>query len=179
MTDLSLFRRLAALGSACLLAAAPGCGLSGEFFNPQFLSSLGVGSKVAVAPGNAPAVLVEVENKTGHVIEANLSFRDANGDVQVRPIVVAIDDKYSETVICPMDEATLGTLNSSTSAGAVVRLGNGTAVDPLIEVDPFGATLVENINYSCGDSITFTVQPSSAASSGYQIIAYVRRFANP
>lgn len=174
MTDSRSVRGIAAVGIAVLLATCTGC-VTTEFFNPEFLSSIGLGSKVSLLPGDAPSVLVEVENNTSRVIEVNLSFVNADGDVQVRPVVIAVGDKYAEAVICPVDEMTLGTLNDSRSIGAIVRLGGGTANDPFVTVDPFGATLVDEVNYNCGDSVTFSVQASSVSTSGYQIFAFVRR----
>lgn len=174
VTHLRSFRLPAAVAGAALLASSFGCSITSEFFNPEFLSTLGAGSTVAVFPGNAPAIRLEVENRTRNVIEANLAFRDANDEVRVRPIVVDVGDTYAEAIICPMSEVTLGTLNQATSVGAYIRLGGGTQADPLIQVDPFGTTLLADVNYSCGDIVTFTVQPSSAASSGYQIFAYIR-----
>jgi hypothetical protein len=61
------------------------------------------------------------------------------------------------------------------AAGAVVRLGTGSAEDPIVEVEAFGTLLRDEVNYVCGDEVTFAVGLSSATASGYQVIAFIRR----
>lgn len=152
-----------------------GCVGLTEFVNPSFLSQVGLGETAATLPGEAPAVIVEVENRAGRIIDARVSWRTPEGTVDVRNLVVPVDSKISEALICPIDEMTLGDVSDPSESGAVVRLGAGTAADPIIFVEPFGVVLKEGVNYSCGDSITFTVMPSSQTLSGYQVFAFIRR----
>lgn len=146
-----------------------------EFVNPNFLSQIGLGETAATLPGEAPAVIVEVENRAGRIVDARVSWRTPEGTVDVRNLVVPVDSKISEALICPIDEMTLGDVSDPSESGAVVRLGAGTAADPIIFVEPFGVVLKDGVNYSCGDSITFTVMPSNQTLSGYQVFAFIRR----
>lgn len=147
-----------------------------EFIDPAFLNSLGIGTQPVTTPGEAPAVILEIENKTSFVIEANLAWRTTDsGTVEQRPVSIGSSEKYSELVFCPLTRVTLGELGDSEAIGAIVRYGAGTAADPFVEVEPFGRDLVVNVNYDCGDVVTFTVLPSSQTLSGYQIFAFIRR----
>jgi hypothetical protein len=165
------------LAIVCLMLALlpAGCVDVGGFFNPEFLQQLGVQAKAASTPGEAPSLLVEVENRTGRPIEYLLSWRQADSEVEQLPGVLDVDGKDGLVLFCPVEELTLGDVSNTDATGAVVRLGNGGASDPLIEVEPFGVLLQEEINYDCGDSVTFAVQRSSATLSGYQIFAFIRR----
>ena len=163
-----------ATASAALLLSG-GCIGTGEFLNPEFLAALGVTNGVATVPGEAPAVIIELENRTGRVIEGQLTWRNSDGTVDERILVVPTDSKTSEAVICPVEEMTLGDVSNPQATGAVVRLGNGGPTDPFIAVEAFGVVLQEGVNYSCGDSVTFTVQPSNLTNSGYQAFAFIRR----
>jgi hypothetical protein len=159
-------------GGLALLAS--GCAPT-DVLNPQFLAAVGGGQQASNLPGEAPAVIVEVENQAGRVLEFRLTWRDVNEEVQQRTGRLAAGETYSEAVICPMTEVTLGDVGNLQSVGAIVRLGGGNADDPFVEVAPFGVLLQEGINYNCGDSITFRVSPSGATLSGYQVFGFVRR----
>jgi hypothetical protein len=150
-----------------------------QFFDDEFLTALSMGSRAASMPGDAPAVLVEVENRTSRRVEAQLSWRTEDGEVHFEVFGLAAADKSTEVLICPVDEITLGDVGDLTQPGAFVRLGNGGSNDPFIEVEPFGVLLKDTANYNCGDSVTFTVQASSKTLSGYQIFAYIRRAEAP
>lgn len=164
--------RLAVVCASVLLA---GCGSAVNLLNPDFAASLGLTQSVALLPGEAPSVLFEVENAAGRTIEAQLSWRDPEGDVVTRTMVIPAESKLAETVICPVSEVTLGDVGNLRSTGAIVRLGTGGANDPIVEVEPFGVLLQEGVNYDCGDSVSFRVQLSGATLSGYQIYAFIRR----
>lgn len=166
----------AAVGSALLLSST-GCTSPAAFFNPEFLTSLGLGGSVATIPGDAPAILVEVENRTSKFLEATVSWRGDGSDIQERQIILAPQDKYSELVFCPVNTITMGQLSDKQSTGAVVRLGNGGANDATINVEPFGRDLISGTNYDCGDAVSFTVQGSGVTQSGFQIFAFIRRHA--
>ncbi len=169
-------RRVCGWLAACAAAVLPvGCVDPLAFFNPAFLQAAGLGDSVANLPGEAPTIILEVENQAGRVIEYFVSWRDGDGNVSVRTGVLAVGDKYSESVFCPIDEMTLGDVGDLTEIGALVRLGAGEADDPVIEVEPFGSLLQDSVNYNCGDSVTFTVLPSAATLSGYQTYAFIRR----
>jgi hypothetical protein len=152
-----------------------GCFAVGEIFNPTFFQSLGWTEVAADAPGEAPAVVIEVENGTSRVVEYRISWRDADTGIQERTGVLGLGDKYSESLICPVSEMTLGDISDTDAVGAIVRLGGGSSNDAFIEVEPFGLVLQEEINYDCGDVVTFAVLDSSATLSGYQTYAFIQR----
>ncbi len=160
-----------------------GCtGTITNLFSPDFLSALGTGSSVASLPGEAPGLLVEVENRTDRWMQAVVSYRDGNDNVESFTTLVAPRDKTGQMVVCPITEITLGDVSNLSSTGARIFLIDVTgAVDPdtapFIEVDAFGALLQEEINYNCGDALTFAVSESTATSSGYRIFAFIRRSA--
>ena len=133
-----------------------------------------MGTQAVTLPGDAPAILVEVEDQTQRNIEVLVSYLDADGLAKNYTVEVEPGQKTGQAIICPMSEITVGALGDLSSVGAIVRLGAGGAADPYIEVEPFGALLQEGINYECGDAITFSVVPSSATLSGYQIYASIR-----
>ncbi|MFO0838711.1 MAG: hypothetical protein U1D55_09295 [Phycisphaerae bacterium] len=157
-----------------------GCASPLSLFNTDFLSQLGVLGGSTQLPNDAPSVLVAVENRTGRTIETRMTWRQgstSSGGSNVDELVNVVlpGDRQSTTIICPLDEITLGDIGDLTRVGAVVRLGNGNPQDPIIEVEPFGVLLKDGANYDCGDAITFAVIPSSATLSGYQVYAFVSR----
>lgn len=157
-----------------MLVVAAGCSSSTSILNPGFLQALGLGPTAADQPGEAPTIVIEVENNTGRILEYRVTWRDADGTTQERIGGLAVAEKYSESVICPVTEMTLGDVGDLSALGAIVRLGNGDPEDPFIDVEPFGVLLQEEINYFCGDVVTFTVLPSSATQSGFQAYAFIR-----
>ncbi len=152
-----------------------GCMGLPNLLSPEFLQSMGLGESPAYLPGEAPAIVIEVDNGTERVIEVRITWRDANGEIQERTETLGVGRKYSEALICPIEEMTFGDVGNLNAVGAIVRLGNGTSADPYIEVEAFGVLLQEGINYDCGDAVTFTVVPSSATLSGYQAFAFIQR----
>ena len=170
-------RRTIVVGATLLtgLLFAGGCVDIQSAFNPAFLQAIGVGESAATVPGEAPAIVIEVENGTPRLIEFRVTWRDAEGEIQERTDALGVGQKYAEALICPIEEVTLGDVGNLDATGAIVRLGGGTFDDPYVEVEPFGVLLQEGINYDCGDVITFTILPSSATLSGYQSFAYIRR----
>jgi len=155
--------------------SAAGCVGIGEFLSPSFTQALGLGARAATLPGEAPVIVLEVENRSGRVIEFRLTWRDSEGEIQERTRTLGVGAKFSEALICPVEETTLGDVSNLDATGAIVRLGGGTASDPFIEVEPFGVLLQEGINYDCGDSVTFSVQQSGDTLSGYRVFAFIRR----
>ena len=172
---LRVCRLLGFVGASSALLLSSACIGTGEFINPEFLAALGVTGGAVTLPGEAPAVIIELENRTGRWIEGQLTWRNADGTVDERILVVPTDSKVSEAVICPVEEMTLGDISNPQATGAVVRLGQGAPDDPFIAVEAFGVVLQEGVNYSCGDSVTFTIQPSNVTNSGYQAFAFIRR----
>ncbi|MBU0616232.1 MAG: hypothetical protein KKI02_00800 [Planctomycetes bacterium] len=172
----------ASLGLGALLA---GCGLVGEvtnMFNPDLLSSLGMGANVATLPGDAPGLLVAVENRTSRWASMVVSYRDSEDKVRNYTTLVAPGDKSAQMLVCPIGEITLGDVSNLKQTGARVYLldtatadPNSVAVAPFIEVDAFGVLLSEEVNYDCGDGVTFALLTSSTARSGYQAYAFIRR----
>ena len=167
-----------ALGTALL-----GCGALQltNFLNEDFLSALGLGKSVASLPGDAPGLLVSVENQTTRFIAITISYRDVNDNVKSYSSTVASGDKGSQLLTCPVQEITIGDVSNLTLSGARVYLvdtlpdPNNLSGMPYIEVEAFGVLMRNTVNYDCGDGLIFTVQPSSLTSSGYQTIAYIRR----
>jgi hypothetical protein len=173
-------KRIAA-GVTCLLTGAVLCGCAdlNNLLDPSFLGALGFSSRAASLPGDAPAVVVAIDNRTARTIEVRITWRDDDNRVGERLRVLPPDTNVAEAVICPVTELTLGDVSDLNQPGAFVRLGSGGSDDPFIEVEPFGVLLKEDANYSCGDEVTFTVQASSATLSGYQIFAFIRRAEAP
>ena len=165
------------LAAACLsLAATAGCvGNLTNLFNDEFLNQLGVTQRAASLPGSAPAIVVQVENRTDRTIDAVVSMRMGGDNVDSFVTNVPPGASTGRAIICPVTEITLGDIADLTRVGAVVRLGDGTANDPTIDVEPFGVLLKEGANYDCGDSITFAVVQSSQTQSGYQTIVFLQR----
>jgi hypothetical protein len=179
-------RRTAAVVTGLTLGVGlAGCGLLDQvtnMFNPDLLSSLGLGGQVASLPGDAPGLLVAVENRTDRIAAMVVSYRDSANAVQTYTTQVAPNGKSAQMLVCPIGEITLGDVSNLKQSGARIFLldtvaadPNAVAAAPFIEVDPFGVLLEDTVNYRCGDGLTFTVQSSSAASSGYQVFAFIRR----
>lgn len=166
---------VAKVSIAAVFCASMGCVTPSTFFSEDFLTALGFGDTAANLPGEAPAIIIEMENRSGRTIEARVTWQDDGSTSRERLFVLADGEKFSEVVVCPIARMTLGQLGDLNSAGAVVRLGDGSADSPYIEVEPFGRILEDQINYQCGDAVTFTIQPSSTTASGFRAFAYVRR----
>ena len=166
---------LCAMSLSALLGASGCAGLALNLLNADFLAQAGLGERGAALPGDAAGLLLEVDNRTPLVVEVRLTWRDGNGQRQERTNTLNPGERQAEAVICPVSEVTLGEITDLTAIGAVVRLGTGAADDPVIAVDPFGILLKDEVNYDCGDSVSFAVTRSPASLSGYQIIAFVRR----
>ncbi len=172
---------------AALLGVLTGCGvLSYELtslFNSDFLTALGLGSAVASLPGDAPTLLVAVENRTSRWVAMTVAYRAGDDTPNSYTTTLAPGGKSAQLLDCPVAEMTLGgDVSNLSQSGARVYLTepSGGDVDslegaPYIEVDAFGKLLIDEVNYNCGDSVTFTVQPSSDSRSGYQTFAYIRR----
>lgn len=172
----SLFRTsgawLAALGGTFALTA---CTDLQQIFSSTFLDSIGIVNPIADLPGEAPAIVLEVENGTERVIELKVTWRDGDNQIKELTRSLGVGKKYAEALICPIKEITLGDVSNLSEVGAIVRLGFGTAADAYLEVEPFGVLLQQGVNYDCGDSISFKVFPSRATLSGYRTYAYIRR----
>jgi len=168
-------KRWAVVAGGLALVLVSGCGDLLGLFNGEFLSALGMGSSVASLPGDAPTLYVGIQNGTDKVIEAQLSYRTKDTGVETITTVVEPGQTTAQALGCPIDELTLGSVTDAKGVGARVRLGDGTAADPFIEVEPFGVILKNQVNYSCGDGVTFVVNRSSATRSGYLITAFFQR----
>ncbi len=162
-------------GAALVLLPALHACTPTDMLNPQLLSSMTGAGRAASLPGDAPALLVGVENRTDRVIRVMVMYRAADDSIQTYTTGVQPGGSTAQALICPIPEITVGDLSDATAIGAQVVLGNGTVDDPFINVEPFGITLKSGVNYDCGDGLTFVVQPSGATVSGYQIFAYIRR----
>ncbi len=164
-----------ALAGTALAGSAAGCGSALGLFNEEFLTTFGPSGRATTLPGEAPAVVVGVENAIDNVIEFRLTWRDNEGRVQERVQTLDPGVKFAEAVICDMPEITLGDVTDLRSTGAVVRLGNQGGNDPVVEVEPFGFLLQDGVNYDCGDSVIFRISVSNATVSGYQVFAFLQR----
>lgn len=179
--------RLLAVGAGLTLTAVfAGCGSPLGLLNPNFGSVLGLsGEQVATLPGDAPGLLVSVENRTGRWIDIVVSYRDRDDNATAYTTLVGPWDKGAQMLVCPVREITLGDVSDLEAAGVVVYLmdemdevEDPTQV-PYVEVDPFGTLLREGVNYDCGDELLFVVQPSSDTRSGYRTFAFIRRVGAP
>lgn len=170
------------------LCLALGAGVAGctmdlmSLLNPDLLTIVGGGTEVASLPGDAPGLLVSVENRTDRWIRMVVSFRDPDDEADAFTEYVQPGQKTGRMLDCPVSQITVGDTSDLDLSGARVYLieNPSNTVDallsaPFIEVDPFGNLLREGVNYDCGDSLLFTVEASSVSQSGYQVFAYVRR----
>ena len=173
-------RLLACLAGAGLAVALAGCGGALDvtnLFNPQLLSSLGLNGTVATLPGQAPGLLVTVDNRTSLWAGLTVAYLDPNGNSQTYTTTLAPGDTSGRMLVCPVQQITLGDLSNLQQSGAVVYLGSGGNLTsaPTIDVEAYGTALRAGVNYDCGDEIIFAVVPSSATQSGYQTYAFFRR----
>ena len=75
--------RLAAIaGGLGLSPWLAGCTTAMNLFDQDFLAALGAGARVASVPGDAPALLVAVENHTDRLIRAMVSYRTEETGVE-------------------------------------------------------------------------------------------------
>lgn len=162
----------AAVGGLAALAMG-GCPLL-SVLNPDFVVSSGLSDGAASLPGEAPTLLVQLENRTGRPVDYLLTWRDGDGNPGERLRSVRAGETTAEALPCPISEITLGQVGDPSAIGALVVLGEGNAGDPFIAVEPFGRVLQEGINYNCGDSLTFSVRSSGETASGYQAFAFIR-----
>jgi hypothetical protein len=150
--------------------------------NPDVFSTLGLETQAATLPGvETPGLLVSVENRTGRWATMTVSYRTSGDQTETFSTSLAPHDKSAQMLICPIVEITVGDVSNLKQSGARIFLidtvtdPNDLATAPFIDVDAFGQPLREGVNYDCGDGVTFTVQASSSAQSGYQVFAYIRR----
>lgn len=161
-----------------------GCPLLGEFLNSDFSQTVRGTEQVAILPGEAPGLLVAIENQTSRWVEVVVSARYDEGAVDNYTTYLAEGDRSAQLLVCPVTEITLGSVSDLTQAGARValvdELPEGATVDtvPSIDVEPFGVLLKEGVNFDCGDSLEFVVRPSSRTRSGYETIVFFRRASN-
>lgn len=171
-----------ALLAACvgLLVLAGGCVDLTGMLNPEFAAALRLTSSAASLPGDAPGLLVTVENRTDRWASVVVSYRDVNRDVVSYTTLVPPQSRTGQMLTCPVPELTIGDVANRNAVGAriyVVDTIDTAALDstPYLDVEPFGVLLQEGANYNCGDGLLLTVQPSSLTRSGYQTYVYVRR----
>lgn len=167
------FRVFPALAGAMLMLSISACSPL-SVLNPDFAIATGLADSAATLPGEAPTLLLQVENRTVRPVNYVLTWRNDDGSTGQREDAVRAGETFATAIPCPVTEVTLGQIGDSSAVGAAVVLGDGNFGDPLLAVEPFGRVLEEGINYNCGDSVTFSVIPSGATASGYQIFAYIR-----
>jgi len=168
----------AAIGAVAVVVMllSPGCGTLTAVLSPDLVAALGVGESVSTIPGDAPEILVTSRNDTGNTVQMIISYRDGEGEVRSLVNTIQAGGKSATALPCPVTEITLGDISDLDAAGARVILGAGDPIaDPFVNVEPFGVLLRDRLNYSCGDSLTFSVQLSGATRSGYQTFFYVQR----
>jgi hypothetical protein len=163
------------------VVALPGCVDFTTLFSSEFLAAVGGGAQVANLPGDAPAILLEIENATTQVVTVDVEYREDEDTVRSFTAVVQPQEQTAQALICPIREVTVGSLADPGTEGVLVLLAggqldaNGIPVGPFVTVEPFGTILQEGINYDCGDAVTFSVRESAATRSGYRIFAFIRR----
>lgn len=167
-------------GGALLAVVAAGCSPA-DYLNPDFLNVLGTRSG-ALLPGDAPGLIVYVENRTTRDAELVVSYRDADDGIRTYTTFVQAGQRSGQLLVCPIREITLGSVTDLNTVGARVALVDGSvggvlANVPFIEVEAFGSLLRDEINYECGDAITFVVQPSAQTRTGFVTAAFIRRAA--
>jgi hypothetical protein len=183
---MSMWSRRAAAGFGLALGVVlAGCSVVGQLtniLNPDLMSSLGLtGAQVASLPGDAPGLLVAVENRTTRWAAMTVAYRTGDGKAQSFTTNVAPQNKSAQMLVCPIAEITVGDVSNLKQSGARVFLIENVTdpaqLDsaPFIEVDAFGVLLIEGTNYNCGDGVTFALQESSVSQSGFQVFAYIRR----
>lgn len=170
-------RTAAAAGSALTaLLLSTGClGSAAALFDPGFLSAVGLGQSAATLPGDAPALVVALENRINAPVTATISFRGSNNQVQTYVANAGAGEKTARALVCTVSELTVGNIADLNEIGVIVTLGDGQPGDPTLDVEPFGVLLREGANYDCGDAVTFAVLPSGATRSGYQVYAFIQR----
>ncbi|MBK9128612.1 MAG: hypothetical protein IPM13_12565 [Phycisphaerales bacterium] len=169
----------------CVLGAwagLAGCGEAGGILNPSFVAVLSGSDQAASVPGNAPGIVIYVHNQTDRWATMTISYRDQDGSVQQYTTTLNPGDKSGQLRLCPIEEITLGSVADLREVG--VRVGASTGARPadlasaaVIEVEPFGVLLRDQVNYLCGDSLTFVVRPSTSrpsSASGFETLVYFR-----
>lgn len=179
--------RLVAVGAGLVLTAVcAGCSSPLGLLNPNFALTLGLaGEQVATLPGDAPGLLVSVENRTNRWVDVVVSYRDGEDNASTYTTLVGPRDKGGQMLVCPVREITLGAVSDLEAVGAIVylvdemdQIEDPTQV-PYLEVDPFGTLLREGVNYDCGDELLFVVQTSTNTRSGYRTFGFIRRQGSP
>jgi hypothetical protein len=167
------------VGGALVLLLLLGCTDATNLLNPDFAALLGVTKSAASLPGDAPGLLVSVENRTSRWISVRISYRNVDNDAKQYETLVAPNSKSGQMLTCPVPEITMGDVGSTAALGARVYLVDPGTADlttvPYIDVEAFGVLMKAGINYDCGDALLFAVQPSSDTRSGYRAFAYIRR----
>lgn len=159
------------------LSSTGSCVTASDVFNTDFLS--GLFGQNATLPGDAPGLLVAVENRTTRPAQVVVSYRDGDDAVANYTTFISPQDKNQQLLLCPITEVTVGSVGDLEMSGAIVSLvpDATTALDqlPYIQVDPFGSILREEVNFNCGDEVLFVLDESTRTSSGYEVIAFIRR----
>jgi hypothetical protein len=157
-----------------------GCLDASTFLNSNFMNSVLGAETVATVPGEAPGLLVSVENRTDRLASLTVSYRDSDSAVVTYTVELAPGNKSGQVLACPVSEITLGSVSDLSVSGAAVSLVSAGTVatvagGPFTDVEAFGVLLRQDVNYSCGDALQFVVRSSSVSRSGYETIAFFRR----
>lgn len=177
---MSLARHLRIGLTLVLPLALGGCNAALSLLNPDFAGLL-TSSAARSIPGDNPALLVYTQNRTSRWVQMTISYRTTGDEVVQYTTSLNPGDKSGQLLVCPITEITLGSVSDLSEVGISIAaspgaLGAGVSVDqvPTIDVEAFGVLLRESVNYDCGDSLTFVVQPSSDTASGFQTLAFRR-----
>jgi hypothetical protein len=168
-----LSRILAALALTTTVGVTS-CISPASLLAPELVDALSGSGSVASLPGNADALLVAVENRTDRVAEILISYRDSANGVQTYTAIALAGSRTATALPCPVNEITVGDVTNLANSGVQIILGQGGVDDPRLVVEPFGVLLRNDVNYTCGNEITFAVLPSSVSRSGFQVYAFVR-----
>lgn len=169
--------RIVRLAAIAVVGLLPACDSGLGLLNPDFVELLRPGSSAKGIPGDNPAILVYVQNLTDRWAVMTVSYRTGDDAVVQYSTSLNPGDKSGQVIVCPVTEITLGSVSDLSEVGVRVGARRGPLTadplqEPFIEVEPFGILLVEDVNFGCGDSLTFVVQPSDSSSSGFGTIAY-------
>jgi len=146
---------------AAVLTATPGC-------NPSSINSL-VDSIYPAAPGDVPMILVRIENNSSADINAaNIIVDTGLAEPKTVSFPVARGTGNAGTLFqCPVLRVALGDLDLGVAPAMTATFSDGTQVEV-----PFGMrTLVEGVDYVCGDTIIFQLIDDRTAETGLRIEA--------
>jgi hypothetical protein len=152
------------LAAALFFTALYGC------LNPAFVNGLSGGSVVPLAPGDAPYIQVILANATTkYSIGVQLGWTPAYQGVTSAALAgIAPGAQHGMLLGCPIDRIGLG--NPLDLTLPALTLDDGTTVVN-VPASAFPLTVSAGTDFSCGDSILFTVTEDRTNGYGIQVAA--------